>query len=50
MKVAREAYQVGFAKTGSVGACCLATLVHNNKVYAANIGDCKGIICNIQGR
>ncbi len=29
---------------GSVGACCLAAVVHNNKVYAANSGDCKGVI------
>lgn len=54
MEVAKEAYKLGFGSTGTgkiwslllghVGACCLAAVVHNNKVYAANAGDCKGVI------
>ena len=29
---------------GKVGACALVTLIHGNKVYTANAGDCQGVI------
>jgi serine/threonine protein phosphatase PrpC len=43
---------MGFSRTGiiiwynigRVGSCALSVLVHDNTVYAANIGDCKGVI------
>lgn len=35
---------MGFPKVGRVGSCALITLVHKNKIYSANSGDCKGII------
>jgi len=28
---------------GRVGACALSVLIHNNKLFAANSGDCKGV-------
>ena len=43
--MAQEAYNLGFPKVGQVGSCALLALVYNNKVYAANIGDSKGVIC-----
>ena len=49
LEVARNAYNIGFPDTGKVGACALVTLVHNGKVYAANAGDCKGVICKSEG-
>lgn len=35
---------MGFPKVGRVGSCALITLIHNNKLYSANSGDCKGVI------
>ena len=56
--MAREAYKMGFPQTGFnqflfnslgyTGACALAAVVYNNKVYAANIGDCKGVIASAE--
>ncbi|EGR29696.1 protein phosphatase 2c, putative [Ichthyophthirius multifiliis] len=31
-------------KPGRVGSCALVTIIKNNKVYTANVGDCKGVI------
>lgn len=28
-----------------IGACALVALVHNKKLYVANAGDCKGVVC-----
>lgn len=33
-----------------MGACVLTTVVVNNKVYSANLGDCKGIIVNVENK
>jgi len=44
LAIAKEAYRVGFPDTGKVGACALVALVHDNKVYAANAGDCQGVV------
>jgi len=49
LEVARNAYNIGFPDTGKVGACALVTLVHGGKVYAANAGDCKGVIAKNEG-
>lgn len=35
---------IGFGNVSKVGSCALIALVHNNKIYSANIGDCKGVI------
>jgi serine/threonine protein phosphatase PrpC len=48
LAVAREAYKIGFPGTGHVGSCCLAAVIHGNKVYSANAGDCKGVIANLK--
>jgi pyruvate dehydrogenase phosphatase len=50
LQIARDAYRIGFPGTGHVGACALAAIVYNNKIYAANIGDCKGVVANAQGK
>lgn len=42
--MALKAYEMGFSNTGRVGSCALSVLVHDDKVYAANSGDCKGVI------
>jgi serine/threonine protein phosphatase PrpC len=44
--MALKAYDLGFSHTGRVGACALSVLIHNNKLFAANSGDCKGVIVN----
>ncbi len=43
--IALKAYGIGFSAIGRVGSCALVAIVSNNKLYAANIGDCKGVIC-----
>lgn len=48
LDMATKAYEMGFSDTGRVGSCSLSALVHNNKLYAANIGDCKGVICSLE--
>ena len=44
--VARRAYEMGFPSVARVGSCALTAIVSDNKVYSANLGDCKGIIVN----
>ena len=48
--MASKAYDLGFANTGfiiyllgRVGSCALSVLIYNNKIFAANSGDCKGV-------
>lgn len=48
--VARYAYSMGFAEVARVGACALTAVVVGNRLYSANLGDCKGIIVNLGGR
>lgn len=48
LQVAQQAYKIGFYQTSKVGACALTVFVHDNKVYVANAGDCKGIILRMQ--
>jgi serine/threonine protein phosphatase PrpC len=33
-----------------VGSCALAAVVVDDKLYAANVGDCKGVICHYDKR
>ena len=40
----KTSYKLGFGKLASVGACALVTVVINNKLYVANLGDSKGIL------
>ena len=37
-------FQSGFAKTAYVGSCALVAIVHDNKLFVANAGDCKGVL------
>ena len=34
---------------GRVGACVLSAIIYNSKLYAANSGDSKGVICQKRG-
>ena len=29
-----------------IGTCALVALIHNKKLYVANVGDCKGVLCS----
>eukprot|EP01017_Pseudomicrothorax_dubius_P003000 TRINITY_DN10319_c0_g1_i1.p1 TRINITY_DN10319_c0_g1~~TRINITY_DN10319_c0_g1_i1.p1 ORF type:complete len:260 (+),score=62.36 TRINITY_DN10319_c0_g1_i1:64-843(+) len=44
LEIAKAAYNVGFAAAGRAGSCALVCVVHNNKVYVANSGDCMGML------
>lgn len=46
LEMAEKAYSMGFSNTGRVGSCALSVLIHDEKLYAANSGDCKGVICS----
>ena len=45
--MAIKAYNIGFPSVARVGTCALTALVKDDKLYSANLGDCKGIIVNI---
>lgn len=45
--MAKVAFSLGFAQTAYVGACALIAIVHDNKLYVANAGDCKGVLLGI---
>jgi len=42
--MADKPFNMGYAKVAYTGACALVAIVHNDKVYVANSGDCKGTI------
>jgi len=44
LKIAREGYEIGFPKLSRVGSCALTAVITDNKLFTANIGDCKGYI------
>jgi len=44
LELAKAGYNSGFGKFSNVGACCLSAVVINNKLYVANLGDCRGIL------
>lgn len=43
-RVALEAYKLHYSTICQTGSCCLSALVINNKLYVANIGDCRGAL------
>ena len=50
LDVATRAYNLGFPNVSRVGSCALTAVVSNNRVYAANAGDCKGVICKYNAK
>jgi len=42
--IASKSYKLGFHQMGRVGSCALSTFLHENKLYVANLGDCKAIL------
>eukprot|EP01016_Furgasonia_blochmanni_P052496 TRINITY_DN837_c0_g1_i6.p1 TRINITY_DN837_c0_g1~~TRINITY_DN837_c0_g1_i6.p1 ORF type:complete len:389 (-),score=107.23 TRINITY_DN837_c0_g1_i6:567-1733(-) len=50
LEVVRIAYGMGFVKTTRVGCCALVSVVHNNKLYVANVGDSKGVMLRSEGK
>lgn len=44
INLAREGYKLGFGKFGYVGSCALLSVVINNNLYVANLGDSKAIL------
>ena len=44
LSVAKGCFEVGFAQTAYVGSCALVAIVHQDKLYVANAGDCKGVL------
>jgi pyruvate dehydrogenase phosphatase len=49
VQLARKGYDLGFANLARVGSCCLCSVVINNKVYVANIGDSRGVMIQKDG-
>jgi len=41
LKAAELVFEKGFPKVASVGSCALIAVIHNNKLFVANAGDCK---------
>ena len=48
LKVTKASFNAGYAKTAYVGSCALVAVVHGNKLYVANAGDCKGVLLKKQ--
>ena len=44
ISLAREGYKLGFGKFGYVGSCALLSVVIDNTLYVANLGDSKGLL------
>lgn len=42
--VTKSAFDKGFPASAYVGSCALVTVIHNNKIYVANAGDCKACV------
>ena len=40
----KGAFEVGYPKAASVGACAIVTVIKGNKLYVANAGDCEGVL------
>ena len=40
-----QPYKLGFHQLSRVGSCALSIFVHDNNLYVANLGDCKGVLC-----
>jgi len=43
-EMATLAFSLGYPKTAYVGGCALVAIVHNEKLFIANAGDCKGVL------
>lgn len=43
-EAALQAYKFNFAAISAIGSCCLCSLVIDNKLYTANLGDCRGVL------
>lgn len=43
-KIVLESYKLGFPQLSRVGSCALSIYIHDNKLYVANLGDCKGVL------
>lgn len=50
VNLAREGYKLGFGKFGYVGSCALLSVVLNNNLYVANLGDSKGLFFRLLKR
>ena len=44
LQVTKIGFHAGFAQTAYVGSCALVAVVHDDKLYVANSGDCKGVL------
>lgn len=44
LEMAKLAFPLGYPKTAYVGACALVAIVHDEKLFIANAGDCKGVL------
>lgn len=42
--MARLSFENGYPKAAYVGSCALIAVVHDNKLFVANSGDCKGVL------
>lgn len=40
----KGAFDIGFGKAATVGACALITVISGNKLYVANAGDCEAVL------
>lgn len=43
-KIVVEAYNLGFPQLSRVGSCALSIYVRDNKLFVANLGDCKAVL------
>jgi pyruvate dehydrogenase phosphatase len=43
-EVAKVAFEKGYPKSAYVGSCALIAVVHDNKLFVANAGDCKAVM------
>lgn len=44
VKLAKDAFNMGYPKVAYVGSCALVAIVKDNKLYVANAGDSKGAL------
>lgn len=44
LEKARAAYELGFPKAVTVGACALTAVVQKDKLFVANAGDCNAVL------
>jgi len=42
--MADKPFKLGYPKVAYTGACALVAIVHDDKLYVANAGDCKGTV------